>query len=134
MSLIINLIFTGGLLGVLGQGIRILAGLKKLSNSNVANTVTGEPTNEFSASRLLISIFIGFVAGAIALLIKSNLKPVETDAALVTTIIAAGYSGADFIESVFNTATSKFNADLPKKQALADRQRAALLADEHPQH
>jgi ABC-type amino acid transport system permease subunit len=122
---VIILIGSGGLLGILGQGVRILVGLKKLSNSNVAAAVTGETTNEFSGSRLMVSILIGFVAGAVALLIKSGFKPVDIDLSIGMMILMAGYSGADFLEGIFNTNAAKFNADLPKKQVEAARQPAA---------
>lgn len=111
---IINTLIAGGLLGVLGQGVRIAVGMKKFNESNVANATQGLPIEEFSTSRLLISIFIGFVAGAIGLLIKESgdSKPPHTDildTESIVAIIAAGYSGADFIEGIFNTYITKFN-------------------------
>jgi len=48
----INEILLGGLLGMLGQGIRIAVGLKKLNSSNPAD----RDNSEFSGNRLLISI------------------------------------------------------------------------------
>ena len=77
--------------------------------SNVASASQGLPTEEFSTSRLLISIFIGFVAGAIGLLIKESGDSKPPDTETIVTIIAAGYSGADFIEGIFNTYITKFN-------------------------
>src|SRR5580693_1273809 len=114
---IINNIIAGGLLGTLGQGIRIAVGLKKLNESNTASAIQNTPTEDFSTSRLMISILVGFVAGALALVLKgsdfidekSNFK---SDA--IITIIAIGYSGADFIEGVFKTYINKFNPPIPK--------------------
>lgn len=106
---IINTLLAGGLLGILGQGVRIAVGMKKFNESNTASAAQGLPTEEFSTSRLLISIFIGFVAGAIALLIKESGDGKTLETETVVTIIAAGYSGADFIEGIFNTYVTKFN-------------------------
>jgi uncharacterized membrane protein YeaQ/YmgE (transglycosylase-associated protein family) len=112
--IIIIIILSGGLLGIIGQGIRIVVGLKKLANNNVTNTLTGAPTSEFNWSKLLVSIFIGFIAGAIAFLIQSKLQDTKIDVSVAMTIITAGYSGSDFIEGLFNTSAPKFNANLPK--------------------
>lgn len=111
---IINSVLAGGLLGALGQGIRTAVGLKKFNEDNISKATQNKPTEEFSISRMVISIFIGFVAGALGMLVKgSNL----TDSNLavkgdyskesIITIIAIGYSGADFIEGVFNTYIKK---------------------------
>lgn len=112
---IMNNVLAGGMLGSLGQGIRIAVGLKKFNEGNAANAAQGKPVEEFSTSRLIISIFIGFVAGAIGMLIKgpaiSSKGDFTTEA--IITIIATGYSGADFIEGVFNTYVNKFNSSDP---------------------
>ena len=93
-------ILLGGLLGVLGQGIRVVSGLAKLNASNVANKANNQPTSDFSASRLLVSLFIGFIAGAVASLIKGGASSAD-DKTFIVTIMAAGYSGADFLEGIF---------------------------------
>jgi hypothetical protein len=120
----INEILLGGLLGILGQGIRIAVGLKKLNNSNVTNTLNNQDTDEFSTSRLLVSIFIGFAAGAIALLLKG--APTAIDKEFIISMMAAGYAGADFIEGVFKTYVSKID---PKNQPGSDKQ-PEKVADE----
>ncbi len=99
---IINLVLSGGLLGALGQGIRLAVGLKKMNDTKS----TTEPKEGFNGNRLVLSIFIGFVAGAIGMLIK---QPASTDinTQFIITIIATGYAGADFIEGFFNTTFSK---------------------------
>jgi hypothetical protein len=108
---IINNVLAGGMLGALGQGIRVAVGLKKFNEENAANAAQGKPIEEFSTGRLVISIFVGFVAGAIGMLVKgatlSDKGNFSTEA--IVTIIAIGYSGADFIEGVFNTYINKFN-------------------------
>ena len=108
---IINNTVAGGLLGSLGQGIRIAVGLKKLNDSNSKAVIQGNPTEPFSASRLITSIFIGFVAGALGMLLKNPTLASKGDYSTeaILTIIALGYSGADFIEGVFNTYVTKFS-------------------------
>lgn len=102
---IINVIAAGGLLGILGQGIRMAIGLKKHSDAN-AQKPSGE-ADPVDTGRLMISIFIGFIAGALFLLIRGtdSLKDKE----FIFSVIAAGYSGTDFIEGLFNTYIAKIN-------------------------
>jgi hypothetical protein len=96
---IINVIIAGGLLGTLGQGIRMAIGLKKLSD---VNSVKGLLANEqINGTRILISLFIGFVAGSLFLLVKGTGNLSEKD--FIFSVIATGYSGADFIEGLFRT-------------------------------
>jgi hypothetical protein len=106
---IINSVLAGGLLGALGQGVRTAVGLKKFNEENTANAAANKPAEEFSVSRMVISIFIGFVAGALGMIVKGYGKEPNADLPTETiiTIIAIGYSGADFIEGVFNTYIKK---------------------------
>ncbi|MEI9934760.1 MAG: hypothetical protein WDM71_07905 [Ferruginibacter sp.] len=99
---IINGILAGGLLGTLGQGIRIAVGLKKLHTDNSIKASQGDDEETISSGRLLLSIFIGFIAGALGMLIKGYTlnKGAEINREAIVTIIALGYSGADFIEGV----------------------------------
>lgn len=110
ISEIINNVVAGGLLGSFGQGVRIAVGLKKLNEGNAALVAQGKPAEEFSTSRLVISIFTAFVAGALGMVVKYSSQGDTKDmtAEAVLTIIAVGYSGADFIEGVFNTYISKY--------------------------
>src|SRR5205809_1132934 len=94
---LINNIISGGLLGMLGQGIRVAVGLKKFNEENSVKALEGKNTEPFSTSRLLISIFIGFVAGALGMIIKSPDANANNEREFIITIIAIGYSGADFI-------------------------------------
>ena len=115
---IISNVIAGGLLGILGQGVRIAVGLKKFNDDNTMKVAKGEPTEKFNGDRLMISIFIGFVAGAIGMLVKGSTIATNNDYNTegIVTIIAIGYSGADFIEGVFNTYIKKFNQDPTLKQ------------------
>ena len=106
---IINSVLAGGLLGMLGQGIRIAVGFKKLNDANNVQLAKGNPTENFSSNRMFISIFLGFAAGAIGMLIKGPTLGAGDDFSTesIVTIMAIGYSGADFIEGVFNTYINK---------------------------
>ena len=103
------MIIAGGFLGALGQGIRLIVGLKKLNEENSTKRLQGKETEDFSTSRLVLSIFIGFVAGALGLLIKGSTlgKDGNYSTESIVMIIAIGYSGADFIEGLFKTYISK---------------------------
>lgn len=106
---IIEKILLGGLLGLLGQGIRMAIGLKKLSDAN-AQTNNKEDLN---GGRLMVSLFIGFLAGALYVLVNgfSDQPDVQDGEYIgnqfVFTVIAAGYAGSDFIEGLFSTYIAK---------------------------
>ncbi len=55
-----------GLLGMLGQGVRALAGLKKMNDD--AGKQDADSADLFIASRLIVSLLIGFLAGVAAAL------------------------------------------------------------------
>lgn len=103
---VINTIVAGGLLGTLGQGIRMAIGLKKLSDANVNKGA--DDKEDVNGTRLMVSLFIGFVAGALFLIIKGAQDIGKQE--FVFSVIAAGYSGADFIEGLFNTYISKIGS------------------------
>lgn len=87
----------GGILGIVGQGIRVVAGLKKVNDQAVRDQKAfGEL---FQLSTLLISLFIGFVAGALAMIAISDMNTATLpDKQTILTFIGAGYAGTDFIE------------------------------------
>lgn len=102
-QLLINLLF-GGILGVIGQGIRVIIGLKKL-NDEAATQAAADGVKsakefvkeEFDAKKIWISLFIGFLAGCLASFTQE--APFNKDVQMA--IVVAGYSGADFIEGIF---------------------------------
>ena len=109
---IINNVLAGGLLGSLGQGIRLAVGLKKLNAENTKNQSDNVATEPISSGRMILSVFIGFIAGAIGMLVKGSSLAKDGDFSTesIVTIIAIGYSGSDFIEGVFNTYLTKFSS------------------------
>lgn len=89
-------IILGGILGMIGQGFRIVAGMKKVSDSAAA---TGQsPSDLFALRKLLISLLTGFIGGVVAVLTlgKSFANP---DITQMLGVIAAGYAGSDFIDA-----------------------------------
>jgi hypothetical protein len=98
----------GGLVGAIGQGVRVIVGLKKLNDAASAQSTSGPPVSVsdlIAADRLAVSLAIGFIAGAIAA--ATTLKPHELSAISGTTVsglAAAGYAGADFIEGIMSRA------------------------------
>lgn len=89
----------GGLLGALGQVVRVTVGLKKLGEE--AQLAGKERSDLFSTARLLVSLAIGFTAGAIAaLLAEINFTGIEPK--VLMPFVAAGYAGTDFIEGVMS--------------------------------
>lgn len=98
----------GALLGAVGQVLRSIAGLKKLKE---------DPTGKFDPMQFLMSVIIGAAAGVIAMV---TLEMTSANAQMATqdiiTVIAAGYTGADFIEA-FITKNMSAGGGLPQQRA-----------------
>ena len=89
-------VVAGGLLGTLGQGVRVIAGLKKAHDSAAQQS---QPLT-IETGTLVISLFIGFTAGALALLTTSGFSDhLDIDKSTAAALIATGYAGTDFIEA-----------------------------------
>ena len=121
-SEIISALLLGGILGLVGQGIRAIMGVKKMREEN-ANPAL--PSYDLNVSRLVASLFIGFAAGLLATLpfFKTDFSEgPKWSQQVILTLIAAGYSGADFIEGFLKNFLSEkpsslpVAADIPKKQ------------------
>jgi putative chitinase len=112
----IGILLLGGLLGLIGQGVRTVVGLKKMFDQAQSQDVG--PYDLFLASRLLMSLFIGFIAGALAAFF-SGIKAdgsVDISMSMLTAFAAAGYTGTDFIEGL----VSRFaRTPTPAQQAQA---------------
>lgn len=110
ISLVIQKLLLGGILGLVGQGIRLLAGLKKLSESSVAQN-----GSQFDSRRLLVSLLLGFIADALGSI--SLLDEQKADTTLsneqILTLIGAGYAGVDFIESFLTKFVPKQVSNQP---------------------
>lgn len=99
---LIYLLLAGGMLGMLGQVVRMCAGLKKANDSASASGQSF--ADMFDGGKLAISLVIGFAAGALALLGAgwtniTSPAAIKLDNSTISAIIAAGYAGTDFIEA-----------------------------------
>jgi putative chitinase len=92
-------LLVAGLLGMVGQGVRAVAGIKKMGDDAQAKGVS--PASVFSPGWFLVSLVIGFIAGVIAGLSLGLSKLLKTpdDMQLLLGIAAAGYAGTDFVEA-----------------------------------
>ena len=98
----IQVLFLGGLAGALGQTARAVVGIKKVNDQAAAEKVNTEQL--IVASRLFISLIIGFVAGALAALIM-GVDTTGFDTAQILGLAATGYAGTDFIEGIISKVT-----------------------------
>lgn len=102
MTELLEMLVIGALMGMLGQGIRAVAGLKSMSDD--AKSLGLSPNDLFEAGRLITSFLIGALIGlasAVAYFLKNQGKiPADTDwATLLPMWAAAAYAGTDFLES-----------------------------------
>jgi hypothetical protein len=102
----LQLIALGGLAGLLGQGIRVVVGFKKLHDaSNNSNTSVYDM---IKPDRLFVPLAVGFIAGALAACSTiSALSPISGQQILA--LAAAGYSAADFIEGFMSRVAPAAN-------------------------
>ncbi len=106
----IQLIVLGGIVGAAGQGARAIVGLKKAGDEAAASGK--EWHEEIIVSRLVISLAIGFIAGALAAVLAGiNLDRVTLQQVLA--LAAAGYAGADFIEGAMSKFVTKKDETSP---------------------
>lgn len=95
---LIVVLLLGGLLGMCGQGIRVIAGLKKGYDKAAASGRNFK--DHFEPRSLVVSLFIGFTAGVLAVLALMNkINPNNLQSETVMALLGAGYGGADFIEA-----------------------------------
>jgi len=93
----ITIILLGAIMGMVGQGIRILPGLKKLRDRVTVENQRW--SDEFRTSTLVYSLFMGSVAGIIAIFALSDEEgKIAINKELLTGLMAAGYAGTDFVE------------------------------------
>lgn len=114
MEQILAAVVLAGLMGMLGQAVRAVAGLKKLND--YADETKQATADLFATSRFVTSLLIGFTAGIAAALMMGlqtiiDVKPDNIQVLLG--IAAAGYAGTDFLEA-FASRLPK-NASLEKK-------------------
>ena len=113
-----------GILGVLGQGVRAIVGLKNAGSLN--STTPGEQA-VFSLAYLALSLMIGFIAGVLAG-IALNLETIITvdpsNWKLLVGIAGSGYIGADFHRERDVGCHSGHEADAGESSATGGRRNA----------
>ncbi len=95
----------GGVLGVAGQTIRLVVGVKKKHDEAIR---TGKPLKEvFDMHQvwlgLIISVVVGIVAGILGILTFWG-RDLEISRQLIITLLGVGYAGTDFIEGLVRKA------------------------------
>lgn len=109
----VSALVLGGILGMIGQGLRVIVGLKKLYDA-LEMTTDGGPS-KFDSRRLWLSLFIGFIAGSFGMILKIDYEAVSTmvmNKEFMISIVAIGYMGVDFIEGVMKNYLAKFERNL----------------------
>lgn len=89
----------GGLLGLVGQILRVTVGIKKMNEEAIQKNI--QVKRIFETNTLINSLLIGFTAGVLATVSISTFKPDFWNNNLkqtILTLIASGYAGTDFIE------------------------------------
>lgn len=90
-----------GMAGMVGQGIRAVVGLRKAGYLQIE---AGDSKQNFSASYLMVTLMIGFIAGSLSGLtmgLDTFAGKFHTESLMA--VVAAGYAGVDFIEGSFNS-------------------------------
>jgi len=133
---VLQAVLLGGLMGMVGQGIRAVAGLKKLSDDAQTKGVSSQDL--FVTSRLVFSLLVGFIAGIIAAISIGLNKLIDIDPSNLSTLLgiaAAGYAGTDFIEAMAPTivgAAAKAPTPSPPAPAQAITQAIGPIAQAFP--
>ncbi len=83
------LILLGGIVGTVGQLLRVIIGLKKAADTNQATDYR----------RTVLSLVLAFAIGGVAgVLAAINMTEVTIDKSTLMAFLTAGYAGTDFIE------------------------------------
>jgi putative chitinase len=102
---VVYAILLGGILGLIGQSIRVFVGIKKMYDTE---TETKKISQLMESQRLFISLLIGFIAGVLAsfaLNIAGMTQGISNE--VIMGIIGAGYAGTDFIEGFIRKSIPK---------------------------
>ena len=102
----------GAVSGMIGQGIRVVVGLKKTSDT--ASATGSSIADLIRPSRLVISLLIGAIAGILCAAWLNQVSFTQTN---IFTIAAAGYAGADFIEGFMQRVGGAPGAAAPEQGA-----------------
>ncbi len=94
---VIGYLLIGGILGVVGQGIRLVVGFKKKHDEALKKNKAFREV--FDSKQLCTSLLIAFIVGVLAgILGVIDLMGQEINRDFILTLIGIGYVGTDFIE------------------------------------
>ena len=94
-------IVLGGVLGAVGQGMRVIVGIKKEIDDAKQRDDDKTVKDWFDARELWVSLLLGAIAGVIAA--AAAFKPDLTfDKDFLLGVVAAGYAGADFLGGIMS--------------------------------
>lgn len=99
-------ILIGGILGAVGQGVRVIVGLKKVYDESFQKGTAF--SENFDSPSLLFSLLIGFIAGVLGIVSVGNLETLTIGKEQILMLIGIGYAGADFIEGFIKKNTAQF--------------------------
>ena len=110
VSTLLMTVLLGGVLGLFGQGLRAVAGLRKGSSEAAQEEVTF--AEWFDGKRFVVSLMIGFLVGVGAALAlgPARLAFEPGNVPLLLGLVAAGYAGSDFIEAFIGKFTPQHKA------------------------
>lgn len=94
--IVLGKLLLAALLGMVGQVIRVVVGLKKESDQAAAAGKTLK--QNFNAQELWVSIAISVAVGAVAGILSALTSGDITAPKAMLALVGAGYSGTDFIE------------------------------------
>jgi hypothetical protein len=95
----LGLLWLGGILGVVGQGVRTIV-------QKIGDQVGSHQSNSSPGARFLTSLLIGFIAGAAAAIVTVNIGDLsKLSAVTLLGLATAGYAGTDFIGGVASRFT-----------------------------
>ena len=94
MSETLAYLLIGALMGVVGQTLRVIVGIKK--EFEAAKPLNLAAKDWFNGKELVITILLGAAAGVLAAVSKFDLAtPLSKE--ILMAFVAAGYAGSDFI-------------------------------------
>lgn len=117
----LSALILGGILGMVGQSLRVIVGMKKYYERVQEDFQQGKKSTEkVDWTFLSISLLIGFVAGAFGIILKIDYESASTmvmNKDFMISIIAIGYMGVDFIEGMMKKLSNNFANSNPTNTA-----------------
>lgn len=96
---LLKIILLASILGMCGQVIRVMAGLKKIKETASEDRKNIKSVLNDNTSQILFSLIIALIVGGVSGILVAITSPVFVlDKATIIALITAGYAGTDFIE------------------------------------